>query len=137
MTKHADDGFSLIEVVIAMFLFAVISLAILPLAIQAAALSTVNRDEAAANAFASSQLAVIRSSYPDDGTNACSGVRAKQFTQKKDPAETGLTANLVVSACPTSYPGVVTITAKVFDPAESTTDPVVTMATQVIVTAAS
>ncbi|BDV30352.1 type IV pilus modification PilV family protein [Microbacterium terricola] len=133
--RHQERGFSLIEVVIAIFVFAVISLAILPLAIQAAALSTVNRDQAAANALASSQLAGIRSSFPDDSTNSCAAVRATQITQVKDPAETDLTANLVVSACPASYPGVVTITATVYDPAESSTDAVVTMATQIVVTA--
>lgn len=136
MTPRSDDGFSLIELVMAMFLFGLIALAILPSAISAAELSVVNRDHVAANAFASGQLALVRSDFPDTGDNACTAVQAHtQMTPRvEDPAKTGLEAEIVVSpTCPT-FPGVVDATVKVFDPEVSGTAPVVTMSTKIVVT---
>ena len=48
MGSQNDGGFSLVEVLIAMFLLAVLSLAVLPLIVGAATSSVVNRDIAAA-----------------------------------------------------------------------------------------
>jgi len=136
VAPRADDGFSLIELVIAMFLFGLIALAILPSAISAAELSVVNRDDVAANAFASGQLALVRTAFPDTGDNACTAVQAhhRVTPRREDPAKTGLEAEITISTtCPT-YPGVVDATVKVFDPDVSTTHPVVTMSTKIVVT---
>lgn len=132
--ERLEDGFSLIELVIAMLIFAIIAVAILPAAIQAAVLSTINRDDAAANSFASGQLALIRNDFPDEGSNTCTAVRDRAFSGLTDPTSTGLTATVAVSACPASYPAVVTVTANIFDPEESAVSPIATMATQIVVT---
>lgn len=128
-----DEGFSLIEVVVAMLLFALISVALLPLAISAVQLSVVNRDQVAANTFASAQLQAVRADFGDDAENSCTAVRALAGTGLPDPAGTGLAADLTVSACPAAYPDVVTVTAAVRD--DPAAEAVVTMTTQIVVTA--
>ena len=52
---RSDEGFGLVEVVVSMLLFAVIAVAILPLALQASVLSAGNRDRASAQAFAAAR----------------------------------------------------------------------------------
>lgn len=136
MSTRAEDGFSLIELVMAMFLFGLIALAILPAAISAAHLSVVNRDNVAANAFASSELALVRTAFPDTGANACAAVQAHhQVTPRRDdPAKTGLKAEIEISTTCPAYPGTVDATVRVFDPEVSATDPIVTMSTKIVVT---
>ena len=73
-TPDSDEGFGLVEVVVAMLLFAVIAMAILPLAVQATTLSAGNRDRVAANALASSELAAMRARFPDEAANSCAAV---------------------------------------------------------------
>ncbi|MCM3697667.1 prepilin-type N-terminal cleavage/methylation domain-containing protein [Microbacterium oleivorans] len=134
-TPDSDEGFGLVEVVVAMLLFAVIAMAILPLAVQATTLSAGNRDRVAANAFASSELAAMRARFPDEAANSCAAVRAAATTTV-DPADTGLVARSSAASCPTAYPAALTVTVDVRDPAAS--DPaaaLVTMATKIVVTA--
>jgi prepilin-type N-terminal cleavage/methylation domain-containing protein len=131
-----DDGFGLIEVVVAMLLFAVIAMAILPLALQASTLSAGNRDRVSAQSFASGQLADVRASYPDEAANSCAAVRSAAHTATTDPAGTGLVADVSVAACPAAYPNTLTVTVTVRDPSASApTASVVTMATKIVVTA--
>lgn len=68
MFPRTEDGFSLVEVLIAMFLFAVISLAVLPLLISGISLSTVNRDVVAATAVANDRIAQLRDDFPTSAT---------------------------------------------------------------------
>lgn len=78
MVKGNDNGFSLVEVVIAMFLLTVIALAILPLTIAAVELSVDNRVQARANAYAESQIAAVRASFPNDATTStCASLAAR------------------------------------------------------------
>lgn len=133
--QHDDSGFSMVELVIAMFVFAIIAMAILPAAVQATKLSAVNREHVSANAFASAELAGIRAAFPDDATNSCAAVRAYQTsTNIADPAASGLTASRTVASCPSTYPGLVTVTARVFDPKTSTSRPAVVISTRIVVT---
>lgn len=132
----SDEGFGLVEVVVAMLLFAVIAMAILPLAVQATALSAGNRDSVAANAFASSELADLRAQFPDEAANSCAAVRAAATSTAADPAGTGLASHLAAASCPASYPAALTITVDVRAPAASDpTATLVTMATKIVVTA--
>lgn len=124
-TRDTDDGFGLIEVVVAMLLFAVIAMAMLPLVEQATRLSAGNRDAVSANAVASAELAAIRAKYPDGDPNACSIV--DDVTPSTDAFE--VTIRVV---CPTSYPGVATVVVSVA-PDEASAE-LVEMATQIVVT---
>ena len=128
-----DDGLGLVEVVVAMLLFAVIAMAILPLALQATKLSAGNRDTVSANAFASGELASVRSRFPDEAANSCASVRDAAVTASPDPANTGLVADISAAACPTAYPSALTVTVEVRDPAAS--EVLVSMATKIVVTA--
>ena len=133
-TLATDEGLSLLEVVIAMLLFAVLALAILPLAMQATKLSAGNRDAGSANAFASGQIATVRASFPDDSANTCSAVRSSARTATPDPAGTGLVANVTVAACPSTYPGAITISVAV-RPSASSTVTIAKVASKIVVTA--
>ncbi|MCC4249600.1 MULTISPECIES: type IV pilus modification PilV family protein [Microbacterium] len=128
-----DDGFGLIEVVVAMLLFAVIAMAILPLAIQATTLSAGNREAVAANAAASAELAALRTDFPDGGANSCGSL--SEATPTGELAEP-LAATITVEPCPADFPAALTVTVDVRDTAAS--DPtavLVTMATKIVVTA--
>lgn len=131
-----DDGIGLVEVVIAMLLFAVIAMAILPLALQATKLSAGNRDAVAAQSFASGELAAVRARFPDEAANSCAEVRSTARTGAPDAAASGLVADTAVDSCPGTYPAALTVTVAVRDPDAS--DPaaaVVTLATKIVVTA--
>lgn len=135
-TTVPDEGLGLIEVVVAMLLFAVIAMAILPLALQATRLSAGNRDAVGAQAFASGELAAVRARFPDQAANSCGTLRTAARTAAPDPANSGLVADTTVAACPSTYPAALTVTVAVRDPAAS--DPsavVVAMSTKVVVTA--
>ncbi|WP_438352123.1 type IV pilus modification PilV family protein [Microbacterium sp. CJ88] len=128
-----DEGLSLLEVVIAMLVFAVLALAILPLAMQSTKLSAGNRDAGSANAFASAQIASIRAAFPDESPNTCSAVRSSARTNAADPAGTGLVANITVAACPSTYPGAITVSVAV-RPTVSSTTTISQMASKIVVT---
>ncbi|MCW3494794.1 prepilin-type N-terminal cleavage/methylation domain-containing protein [Microbacterium sp. SSM24] len=127
MFRREDDGFSLVEVIIAMFLLMVLALAVLPLIIGATRVSGSNKDLVAATTFANAQLAPIRAAYSNNPTTptSCSAlVSTYARTGLVDPAGTGLRANVIVSTCPTGaslYPAVVTVTARVYDVGEPST----------------
>lgn len=74
MTQHRDDGFSLVEVVVAVFLLGLVSLAVLPLIVGVAALSVTNRDTASATGYAQAQIAAIRDEFPLGSSDSCATV---------------------------------------------------------------
>ncbi|WP_413354526.1 type IV pilus modification PilV family protein [Microbacterium sp. 1P06AB] len=135
-----DDGVSLVEVVIAMFLFALLAVAILPLAIQAQALSSTNRDAASASAFASGLLAEVRAEFRDTDLQTCAEVRNFLAARGSagivtDPAGSGQTARLTAdSTCPAASVSVATIRAKVYSSPAATGTPTATLSTQIVVT---
>lgn len=115
-----SEGFSIVEVIIAMFLLMVLSLAVLPLIIGATSTSVVNRDLVAATTFANAQLAPVKASFPNDPATptSCAALRGRAAVDVPDPAGTGLTADLTMGSCPAAYPGVVLVTVVVEDPAD-------------------
>jgi type II secretory pathway pseudopilin PulG len=136
IARASDEGAGLLEVVISMLLFAVLAMAILPLALHAIRLSEGNRDAVAANSFASGQLADIRSRFPDAAANSCEALQQAAQTAVPDPAPTGLAADVSVAACPATFPAAITVTVAVRDPEGSApTATVVSIATKVVVTA--
>ncbi|MFB8147404.1 prepilin-type N-terminal cleavage/methylation domain-containing protein [Microbacterium sp. NPDC056003] len=114
-----SEGFSLVEVIIAMFLLMVLALAVLPLIIGATNTSVVNRDLVAATTFANAQLAPIKASFPNDPLTptSCATLGARAATDVVDTAGTGLQADLTIGTCPAAYPGIVLVTVAVEDSA--------------------
>ncbi len=113
--RPTDDGFSLVEVLIAMFLLAVLALAVLPLLIGAMRTSVTNRDHVAATAFATAQLAALRADFPlEDATTSCADLAARSGTVIVDPAGSGMTAALLLAVpCPGTYPASLPLTITV------------------------
>ena len=120
MARH-EEGFSLVEVIIAMFLLAVLSLAVLPLTIAAARTSVVNRELVAATAFANAQLAPIKADFGVGraGPARCSELAARAVPATgaiPDPAGAGMSATVAIGPCPTDpaqYPATVAVTVEV------------------------
>jgi prepilin-type N-terminal cleavage/methylation domain-containing protein len=129
--RDGQSGMSLVEVVIAMFILAVMSSAVLPLLIGGIQVSAVNRDAVAANAFANSQLAQLQASFPNSAENSCAAVTAAAASGVADPSGSGSVATIAVGECPTSYPGVVRVTVTVFRP--SATKATVTLTSALLV----
>lgn len=140
MTQRADGGFSLVEMLIAMFLLAVLSLAVLPLFIGAMRLSVTNTDLVAATAFANSRLAALRDDFPIAPLNpsSCAALQSRAVTAADplhDDASTGMTATIaVLDACPpasTDLPASIRVSVSVRD---SDGDLLVTLPTRIKVT---
>lgn len=116
--SRRDDGFSLVEVILAMFLLMVLALAVLPLVIGATRVSVENRDLVAANAFANARLAPIKADFPNDPSTptSCAALAAAYDRDDvPDPAGTGLLADVEIGACPAAYPGTVTVVVTISD----------------------
>lgn len=120
-----DDGFSLVEVIISMFLLAVLALAVLPLIIGATRLSVSNKDSVAATAFANSQLSVLRDAFPLAPTTptSCAALQARTValaSAVSDPAGSGMKATVeVIDVCPATtadYPASLRVTVTVRNP---------------------
>lgn len=118
MFQRADDGFSLVEVLMAMFLLTMLALAVLPLLIGATQLSVANRDLSAATAFANAQLAPIKTDFPLEATTAKTCGTLRGFADSDIVGPDGIIADIVVNACPTgiaAYPTTVPVTVTVVD----------------------
>lgn len=121
--RPADEGFSLVELIIAIFVLAILSLAVLPLLIGAASASTVNRDHVKATSFANEQIANLRAGFPLDSASSCAALTHKEASAAAPiagPAGSGMKATIDVSTCPTgaaNYPASITVTVTVFDAA--------------------
>ncbi|WP_404432415.1 prepilin-type N-terminal cleavage/methylation domain-containing protein [Microbacterium lacus] len=125
-----DKGFSIVEMIIAMFLLAVLALAVLPLLIGATQASSVNKSLNAATTFAGAQLAPIRADFPAQGTNSCAAVHATAGSA--EDLANGLESTVVVGTCPGVYPGTVTVTVTVYRAGEPSS-PLITIPTRVLV----
>lgn len=111
MIQQPDDGFSLVEVIIAMFLLAVLSLAVLPLLVGATRLSVDNRDSVESTALADAHISALRAQFPVQPTTdtTCAQLStAAALLVDTNPATlpnvvvpTGYTRVVVVESCPT------------------------------------
>lgn len=111
MTARSDEGFSLVEVLIAMFLLGVLSLAILPLIIGATRLTLDNRESVEATALADSHVAALRAQFPVQPATdtTCAQLRNAATLLVDNNAATlpnvvlptGFTRNVAVETCPT------------------------------------
>lgn len=107
-----ERGISMVEIVISMFLLAVLSLAILPLILGNTQYSATNRDKLSAMTVAQNKLTEIQAAFPSDPSNAntsCASLGAR--AAKVD--EGNFTSEISVGACPAQYPGVAIVTVTV------------------------
>lgn len=124
-------GVSLVEIVVAMFLFAIMSVAVLPLMIGAVQASVTNRDLVAVNSLANAQLATLAATFPNSAENSCADVAAAAGGID-DPSGSGASAVITVGACPGSYPATVTVTVRAFRP--DSTEAAITLVSALLVT---
>lgn len=110
MSKRSDDGFSLVEVVVAIFLLGLLSLGVLPLLIGGVRLSTENRTTVEATALAEAHLAALRAQFPTQPatTTTCADLQlAASVLRDSDTSTlpniavpTGFQRDVVVESCP-------------------------------------
>jgi prepilin-type N-terminal cleavage/methylation domain-containing protein len=140
---EAEDGFSLLEIVIAMLLLALMAIGVLPLILSSVQTGTSNRSLVSATTFANAQLAELRAAFGNDGLRACSELvdptkpdPAAPFlrTGFPDPAGTGLTADRTApsSPCGAETYHTVTVTVTVHPAGDPSTD-LVTLASEILV----
>ena len=111
-----DDGFSLVEVVIAMFLFWVLSLAVLPLLIGVTLRSVENRELLSATAYANERIATIQASYPSTpgtATTSCATLRGLGAALPTTDAASGFTSTVTVGGCPSTFPASIPVVVTV------------------------
>lgn len=130
-------GFSLVEIIVALFVLMAIALALLPALIGATNLSATNRSSVAATTFANGQLAPIRALFPDDPAlpTSCAALAGHADTQIDDPADpsTGLQADIVIGTCPGSaYPESISVVVSVY-PEGDRSNEITRVATRVMV----
>ncbi|MCC6496571.1 MAG: type II secretion system protein [Propionibacteriaceae bacterium] len=118
--RDGQAGVSLVEIVVAMFLFAIMSVAVLPLLFGAVKASAINRDLVAVTSLANTQLATLEATFPNSSDNSCAAVAAAAATGIADSSGSGATASITVGSCPGSYPATVTVTVRAFRPGSTT-----------------
>lgn len=114
-------GFSLVEVVVAMLILALIALALLPVLVGATNTSVLNRSLVAATTLANAQIAVVRALFTGDPSieASCADLLLLEGSVE-DPAvpATGLVADIDVGTCPGAdeeFPQSISVTITVFD----------------------
>lgn len=105
--SHDERGFGLIDIVVAMFLLVVVSVAVLPLLVQGLNLSSTNATLAAASQLASQQIELVRPQ------NLCSSIVPATTTVATQNV-TLRVSRTVGSSCPiTGYPITVPVSVSV------------------------
>ncbi|HML49842.1 MAG TPA: type II secretion system protein [Propionicimonas sp.] len=131
-TILADQaGVSLVEIVVAMFILAMMSIGVLPLMMGAVAASAGNRDLVAATSLVNGQLAALEAAFPNTSENSCAAVSAAAAAGITDPSGSGATAAIVVGECPAEYPGTVAVRIDGYGP--DSTKPVVELTSEILV----
>lgn len=106
MTKEDDEGFGLVEVIVAMFLLAVLAIAFLPILINGLKTSQRTATTATATQIMDAQFDAAQS------VTACGSI-ATSTLSPTDSRGTALTVTRTRGACPTTYPGTVSYTVSV------------------------
>ncbi len=99
-----DAGFSMVEIVVAMLLFALLSVAVIPLILGITSLTAKNRDLEAARDAVAADIAQLREDYPTDPglTTAknCSVINNAAFADAHGDIGGGLEITRTTDACP-------------------------------------
>ena len=112
--RHDDSGMSLVEIVIAMLLFGLLAIGVLPLMWGITQSSVHNRELLTATAFAKDKVAAIQAAFPATpgaGSTSCTALRAYETTPPPPATdlENDLEATVTVGACPATYPASVPV----------------------------
>ena len=116
-TTHAaagatdDDGFSLIEIVVSMFLIAFLAMAFAPVLVQSMKTSVRNTTIATGTQLINRELDRLRSTSPYCDTVTAFG--AAVLAPTNDSRGVAFQPVRQVGTCPTDYPGVVRVTISV------------------------
>lgn len=118
-----EDGFSLVEIVIAMLLFALLAVGVLPLLVSVTQLTVGNSESVRGKAAVQQKLASIQRYYPTDAsvqveasrpvgqTRNCSALPTNVAPLKETVGD--LTVTTAAGACPTVFPGTVSVNVTV------------------------
>ncbi|MCA0346655.1 MAG: type II secretion system GspH family protein [Actinobacteria bacterium] len=121
--ERDDGGFSLVEIVIAMLLFALLAVGILPLLVSVTQLTVGNSESVRGKAAVQQKLASIQRYYPTDAsvqveasrpvgqTRNCSALPTNVAPLKETVGD--LTVTTAAGACPTVFPGTVSVNVTV------------------------
>lgn len=132
--EQASAGFSLVEIVIAMFVLALMAMGLIPLMISAMKLSVGNRSQVAATAFANAQVSEIQAAFSNDTPRKCSELAGFEHTNLADPGGTGLVATRrSLTPCGSDPFATATVRVSVAD-ADEPGKALVTLTTEVLVT---
>jgi type II secretory pathway pseudopilin PulG len=112
-SDSADDGFGLIEIVVSMFMLALLAMAFLPLLVQGLKQSASTATMATATQLVHDQIELARSRQA-----TCTALTTFTANQNLavpivDPRHVSLEVNLILGDCPEDYPGTVKLTATV------------------------
>lgn len=104
-----DDGFGLMEIVVAMLVLSILAISLLPLLLQGVRQSATNATNATANQLVSTQMSLAHAR----GT-VCADIRAMAGTATlRDPRDILLTVTTTVSSCPAGGIGTVRVATSV------------------------
>jgi len=126
-----EGGFGIVEIVVSMFLIAILAIAFLPLLIQSLRISAVNATMATATQLVDRELEQFRNVAP-----TCAALTALVNTpvDSVDEPRGELQPGRSMGTCPTTFPGTVTVTTWVTRSGE--TDRVSEAATRILVISA-
>ncbi len=110
-TIRTDDGIGMLEVVVSMFLIALIAISFLPLLMRTLTLSTQNTITSAATQLVASSMDKARVITPSTCSAATTFATAVLPTVTDARGVVLQPRRELVGACPTSYPGTVAIRA--------------------------
>lgn len=110
----------MVEIVVAMFVLALMSIGILPLMLNSIRESNLNREIVAATALANDALAEARNTVNSTSTCAALKTWRNQYNDTAVGKESGATAT--IGACPSTYPGTVVVTVTVVDGTKTLTE---------------
>jgi len=106
--KNSEAGIGLIEIVISMFLIALIAMAFLPLLIRTMATSTLNTSTSSASQLVAAGLDEVRTIAPTcTAVTSFTGAVVPTITDERGVAL--LPHRELASACPAGYPGTVSV----------------------------
>jgi type II secretory pathway pseudopilin PulG len=111
LVRDPDHGFSIVEILVAVFLFGLIVIVFLPLLVNSIRMTTTNATTATAVQIVSDQLERARAAGPS--CEALTGFKLGTIDPVTDSHGAVLQATRSVGTCPTTYPGTVSVTIAV------------------------
>lgn len=135
ISSQRDEGFGMVEIVVALFMLAILSISFLPLLIQGLTLSAENATRATATQILHDRLEAVRTQSVKCDT-LYSAINGTATSATVDPRGISFQVKTLVAACPTpaaSYPGTVTVTVEVRRLDDLSADPLASATTLVFV----